>query len=129
MEIIEPKKRHGSVTAWLILVIISNAYNGIKYILFSDKALVDLGLDVSKGLIIIQGLLSLTMVYFAFMVFRWKKWGFWGMIGITVAESIISISMGLGTILSIAVGIGIIGILYGMLQIKKEEVSAWDNLE
>ena len=37
--------------------------------------------------------------------------------------------MGLGTILSIAVGIGIIGILYGMLQIKKEEVSAWDNLE
>ncbi len=90
----EPKKRHGLVTAWLLLVILSNAYTGIKYVLFTGTVMAQLDLSASKGIIIAQGLLSLAMAFFALMVFEWKKWGFWG-----------------------------------MLQIKKDGVSTWDNLE
>jgi hypothetical protein len=88
-----------------------------------------LDLSTLKGIIIAQGLLSLAMGFFALMVFEWKKWGFWGMIGTTITTVALSMVMGMGTILPIIVGVGIIGILYGMLQIKKDGVTTWDNLE
>jgi hypothetical protein len=125
----EPKKRNGLVTAWLLLVILSNTYTGIKYLLFTDTVMAQLDLSTLKGIIIAQGLLSLAMGFFALMVFEWKKWGFWGMIGTTITTVALSMVMGMGTILPIIVGVGIIGILYGMLQIKKDGVTTWDNLE
>ena len=123
----KPNERHGCVTAWLILMIIANSMTALFSILGSSMVANNLPGDVSQGMIIVLGLVSIAMVYFAFMILRGKKFGFWGVVaGSLVALAInLSIGMNLGQSL-----IGLIGIvlLYAVLQIKKDGVSAWDNL-
>ena len=125
----ETKKRNRFVTVWLIIMIFFNGYIGIKYLLFSDAVIAQDNLDISKGIVLLEGLLSLMMAFFALMIYEWKKWGFWGILGVSLLTLIINISMGMGTILSAAVSIGSIAILYLILQIKKDNVSVWENLE
>jgi hypothetical protein len=67
-------------------------------------------------------------VVFSVMLFLWKKWGFWGFIITSIGAFAINLSIGLGVGQSIAGLVGI-AVLYGVLQIKKDNISAWANLE
>ena len=120
--------RHGCVTAYLIFMIIVNSILAIIY-LFAGEIITDnLAGDVSAGIIIILGLVGIVNVICAVMLFQWKKWGFWGFIGTSIVALMINLSIGLGIGQSVAGLIGI-AILYGILQIKKDNVSTWENLE
>jgi hypothetical protein len=63
----------------------------------------------------------------AIALFRWKKWGFWGLVVSAAVALGVNIAIGLGPLAAIG---GIIGVLllYGVLQIGKEN-KGWSQLE
>ena len=121
------KQRHGCVTAWLVVMIIIHSLAAIIYLFASEFIMNNLP-NVSKTMIVLLGVFSVANVIFAVMLFQWKKIGFWGFIGTSIVALIInlSVNISIGQVLGGLVGIAI---LYGILQIKKNNVTTWDNLE
>lgn len=124
----EPKQRHGCVTAWLILMIIANSLTAVSYLFMGDILSQNLPEPIPQPMIVILAVASIVNLALAIMLFKWKKWAFWGFIGTSLIAFVINFSLGLGigTLLSGLLGIAI---LYGILQIKKDGVTAWENLE
>lgn len=71
---------------------------------------------------------SILNLVLAIMLFQWKKWAFWAFAGTSLIALAINLSLGLGVGTSLFGLVGI-AILYGILQIKKDGVTAWENLE
>ncbi len=124
----EIKDRHGCVTTWLVLMIIVNSMTAILYFFANDLITQNLQGDVSNTMIILLGLLGVGNVIFAAMLLKWRKIGFWGFLITSIGTLFINIIIGLGIGQSLFGLIGI-GVLYGVLQIKKNNISAWENLE
>jgi hypothetical protein len=123
------KQRHGCVTAWLFLMIVINSLTSVIYLFFGDVVKEKIP-DISTSLLLLLAFLSLSNVFFAAMLLRWKKLGFWGFVITSVAAFILNLMMGLGIFQSVFGMTGLL-ILYGILQIKKEgsDTSTWSNLE
>lgn len=122
------KQRHGCVTAWLVLMIIANSLTAIVYLFASDIITKNLSMDVSNSMIILLGILGIGNIVFSVMLFQWKKLGFFGFIITSIGALIVNLSIGLGIAQSLFGLVGI-AILYAVLQIKKDNISAWQNLE
>jgi len=122
------KQRHGCVTAWLILMIIANSLTAILYLFASEMITKNLPGDVSTPMIILLGIIGIGNVIFSVLLFQWKKFGFWGFIVTSIGALIINLTIGLGIGQSLFGLVGI-AVLYGVLQIKKDNVTAWENLE
>lgn len=122
------KQRHGCVTAWLVLMIIANSLTAMIYFFSSEMITKNLSMDVSNSMIILLGIICIANVIFSVMLFQWKKLGFWGFIITSIGAFIVNLSIGLGIVQSLFGLVGI-AILYGVLQIKKDNIPAWDNLE
>ena len=73
-------------------------------------------------------ILSVLNVVFAILLFQWKKLAFWGFVLTSVAAFGINLSLEMGIGQSILGLLGIV-ILWAVLQIKSNGVSAWSNLE
>lgn len=125
---IASKQRHGCVTAWLILMIIFNSLISVLYLFASDKITENLPGNVSNILVILLGLVGISNVIFAVLLFQWKKIGFWGFVLTSVAAFGLNLSIGLGVYQSFLGFVGI-AILYGILHLKKENVTTWESLE
>lgn len=123
----EQKQRHGCVTAWLILMIVLNSVTALLYLLAGDFIAENLPTEPSQGMMILLGILGLLNVGCAIMLFKWMKLGFWGFIITALAAVGINLNLGLGIGQSLMGLIGII-ILWAVLQIKQDDVSAWNNL-
>lgn len=116
------KERHGCVTAYLIFMIVVNSIVSLIYFVSFFIGRFD------SPIIIIAAIMGLLNVYFATQLMQWKKAGYYGFF-LTVAVSfVLSFSIGGGTPTAIGGLIGI-GVLYAVLQIKKDGVSAWENME
>ena len=124
----ETKQRHGCVTAWLILMIIVNSLVAVLYLFFGGFVAQNFPGDVSMTILILLGILGIGNVVFSIMLFQWKKLGFWGFVATSLGALIINLSIGLGIGQSVSGLIGI-AVLYGVLQITKDGVKAWDVLE
>lgn len=122
------KQRHGCITAWLILMIIANSATAIIYLFASDIVTDNLPGNVSTMLIVSLGIIGVANVAFSVLLLQWKKLGFWGFSITSVLVLGINISIGLDVGQSVFGLIGV-GILYGILQIKKDNVTAWENLD
>lgn len=122
------KQRHGCVTAWLVLMIIANSLTAIIYLFASEMITDNLPGNVSTPMIILLGIIGIANIVFSVMLFQWKKLGFWGFIITSIGALIINLSIGLGIGQSLFGLVGI-AILYGVLQIKKDSITAWENLE
>jgi len=122
------KQRHGCVTAWLIFMIIANSLIAVTYLFATEFTLNNFDGETSKTMIILLGIFSIANVFFAVMLFQFKKFGFWGFVGTSIVVLVINLSAGLGIGQSLFGLIGI-AILYGILQIKKDNVTAWESLE
>lgn len=122
------KQRHGCVTAWLILIIIANSLTAL-FFLAAGKLVYKIAPEESLNFMLFpSAILSIANVIFSIMLLKWKKLGFYGFIITAIGILIINLYVGLDVILSF---IGLFGIvaLYGVLQIEKDNVSAWSNLE
>ncbi|MEO6851033.1 MAG: hypothetical protein ABI203_07700 [Mucilaginibacter sp.] len=119
-------KRHGCVTAWIIFMIIANSAATLVYMFNANSLAQKTG--VSPITIITLIVIGIFNVIFSVMLLSWKKVGFYGFAISAIAAFIINISIGISPIRSLLGLIGF-GILYGILQIKEEGVSAWSYLK
>lgn len=116
-------KRHGCVTAWLVFMLILNSLTALVYA-FRSMSFTNISSTVLLSLII-TGILNTV---FAIMLLKWKKSAFYGF-GITaVFIFILNINIGISVTKSL---MGLLGfaILYCILQIKENGVSAWNYLK
>ncbi len=122
------KERHGCVTTWLIFMIIANSITAILYLFAGDMISQNFPGEISTTTIILLGIMGNINIVFAILLLNWNKIGFWGFLVVSIAGLFINLSLGLGIGQSLLGLIGII-VLFGVLQIKKDNVSAWDNLD
>jgi hypothetical protein len=118
------KKRHGCLTAWLILIIVVAIISTVRYL---AGAIFWGSFGNLPGWVIPVSVIGVVFtVVCAGALFKWKKWGFWGYCAISVVAFIINISFGLG-VTSFAGLVGV-AILYGVLNIGGEN-KGWSQLE
>jgi hypothetical protein len=117
-------QRHGCVTAWLILMLILNSLIAIVYIFKSGK----LAQTVPSNALIALVIMGIINVICAVMLLRWKKIGFYGFAITAVITIFINLHIGISPIRA-SLGFAGFLILYGILQIKKDGVSAWSYLK
>lgn len=122
------KQRHGCVTAWLIFMIIVNSLTGISYLFGGEAIAQNFPNGTSNTTLTLLAILGIGNAIFSILLLRWMKIGFWGFLVTSIAALIINLSIGLGVLQSIF-GLAGVAILYGVLQIKKNNVPAWDNLD
>ena len=124
----ELKQRHGCVTAWLILMIIANSFTAISYLVFKNLTSQTFPEGISEPMILTLSLISIGNIFFAVLLFKWRRIGFWGISATAIVTLFINLSLGISVGQSL-LGLMGIAILYGVLQIKVDDVSAWENLE
>ncbi|MCB9304512.1 MAG: hypothetical protein H6566_28090 [Lewinellaceae bacterium] len=124
----ETKQRHGCVTAWLIFMIIANSLTAVTYLFMGDTVSQNLPNPIPQPMMLTLAAVSILNLVLAIMLFQWKKWAFWAFAGTSLIALAINLSLGLGVGTSLFGLVGI-AILYGILQIKKDGVTAWENLE
>jgi hypothetical protein len=124
----QSKQRHGCVTAWLILLIIANSFSGLANLLLTQLIVDNSPIPVDASTIQILGIIGLFNIVFSVFLLLWKKWAFWGFLLTSIGTFAINVSSGASVLQSVLGLLGIV-ILFGVLQIKQEGVSAWSNLE
>jgi uncharacterized membrane protein len=120
------KEHHGCVTAWLILLIVGNSIAALLILIsvfFKNRYS-----NISMPVQIIMALLAIANIVFVLQLFRWKKIGFTGYTATTVIAIVIHLFVGDSSITQLIFGVLSIAILYAILQIKKNEKSAWEEL-
>lgn len=122
------KERHGCVTAYLIVMIIANSIVALIYFLASEFVTKNLPNHVSKSIIFLLGFLGLANIAFAILLLKFKRWGFYGFIGTAIAGFLINLQMRL-PILQVLAGLLGIGVLFAVLQAKKDGLSAWEQMD
>jgi len=124
------KERHGCVTAWLVLVIMASILGCIG-IVFSTT---DLGTgsgtpDVEGSLIWVLAAIAMSNAFFAYLILRWRKNGFFAFAVSTTIVFCINLYYELSLYESVSAFFGL-GILYAILQIKNRfGRTAWELLE
>lgn len=136
------KQRHGCLTIWLV-TLMTLYLVGTVFVLtfaFSPALAFSLNEDLARGMRFVP-----TWVLFAYVglsiialtctiaLFQWKKWGFWGLIGLDIVGVIIfTTSFSTLTVESIFLGLGRVVVrmvfFYGILQIGKEN-KGWPQLD
>jgi len=114
-------QRHGCVTVWLTLLLIFNSFFMLcEFMNFIRNEFLWINLFIV--------FFYIANIIFALMLLRWKKFGFWGFCGTSLISFICNFYIGFGFKQSFYGLIGIM-LLYFILQIKKNNVTAWKTLE
>lgn len=124
----EYKERHGCVTAWLIMMIAMGGLTMAAYLFASESVVENFPSEISKTMLYLLGFMALLNVIFCILLFHWKKIGFWGIVGTSICVLTINLTIGINPIQAFLGLVGVI-LLFGVLQFKSNDVSAWDNLE
>lgn len=121
-----PKSRHGCLTAWLVLMLITNSAVALGYLVGMSalKQTYPNAPGWAFPTLILAGTLN---VICAIALLRWKKWGFWGFCATALITLAANMSMGLGIASALGGVLGVL-ILYGVLHIGKEN-KGWPQLE
>jgi hypothetical protein len=122
----DTKQRHGCLTAWLVLMIVINAATALIYLFGSG--MISESLPSSPGwLFPVLAVASIFNVICAVVLFKWKKWGFYGFVVTSVVAFVINLMIGINPAQAF---LGLVGlaILYGVLQIGGER-KGWAQLE
>lgn len=144
------KKRHGFVTLWLWLMLLSYLALAIFMIAEHDMAIwiyateekaqlffygLINGVDFYCNSMIVIGGLCIVGGAGIIMLLKWKKAGYWTIIGTSVINTLIMLLFAVKGGVSEAVVWSIIGaiviplVLYGVLQLRMEDKSCWGQLE
>lgn len=122
------KQRHGCLTAWLIYLMLSYSLVSLGLFFNSDSIVQKFQYIKSENLLLIVASIAILNVLFIFMLLKWFKLGFWGLLSTSTLLFIIQI-MNSNNILTPIITAIVMLIMYGLLKLKKRNVSGWDNLE
>ncbi len=122
------KQRHGCVTAWLLVLIFATSFSTVLNIFVGDIFSQSFPKEISNTFQILITVISICNVFLAISLFQWKKWAFWGLVISSMAMLGINLNIGVGIGRA---GLGLLGIviLYGLFQLKKDNVTSWSSLE
>lgn len=125
----EKKQRHGCVTAVLLLMVLGSLITIYTNLLAHDIKIIATNLPskMSTSMLYILAALSAIDIFFIVMLVKWKKYAFWGLVLTSIVAFIINLIAGQNAIYSLVGFLGIL-ILFGVMQIKNNGVSAWKNL-
>jgi hypothetical protein len=121
-----PKERHGCLTAWLILVILGNAFVAVV----TPLAVIPFRQtrpEFPTWVVWPLALLAVLNVFYAIALFRWQKWGFYGLCFTAVLACALNLAAGTGIPLAL-LGLAGVVILYGVLQLGGAN-KAWTQLQ
>ena len=121
------KKRHGFITFWLTLIIIGNSIM-ILINIFAPNLIVKSLHYPSQLIMILYTLVAIINIVNAIMILKWKKWAFYSCIFTALVGALLNSYVG-STAFASLIGLISIPFLYGILQLTKDNISAWDNLE
>ncbi|TPG41708.1 hypothetical protein [Flavobacterium pectinovorum] len=124
----QKKERHGCLTAWLIYLIIAYSFSTILYFFKTDEMSKIAQYQISENMMLIHGSLGLLGILFSIMLFKWVKLGFWGIFSISIILFVLQL-LNSNRIMSPIFIVICLVILFALLQIKKGNVSGWNNLE
>ena len=121
-----PPVRHGCLTAWLIFGLIAQtATVGIYSLGYSFVHRTLPGFTpLAAGLLVLAGLGSIACLI---GLFQWRRWGFYGIVVITILVCLVNFSLGIGLGRALPGLLGI-GILYWVLNMGGSR-SAWRNMK
>jgi hypothetical protein len=122
------KQRHGCLTAWLTYLMISYSIVSLGLFFNSDIIVQKFQYIKSENLLLTIASIAILNVLFIFMLLKWFKLGFWGLLCTSTLLFIIQI-INTNNILTPIITAIVILIIYGLLKLKKRNVSVWDNLE
>ena len=121
----EGKKRHGCLTAWLVLMIVASSLSALMYLFASDRIRQNLP-NAPAWAFPALVVLCAGNVVFSVALFQWKKWGFFGCIATSILAVAVNLAVGVG-IVHVILGLAGTAILYGVLQIGGEK-KGWAQL-
>lgn len=117
------KRRHGCLTAWLIYFSLVNTVMALVSFVRPNEIP-----DVSENAVLAYGAVSIFNLLFLILVFKWLKYGFWGYAITSVAGAAIAAFCLHDAFQTVFALLGLLGV-YGLLRLKKADVSGWHNLE
>lgn len=120
----EGKKRHGCVSMWLWIAIISNLGYGIYYAVSMFDAYTSMSLGFG-----VLSILATLNVLSSILLMRWNKCGFYVFLISSVLAAIVNLIVLKLEPYFLISGIFAIFIWWGILQIRKDGVSTWSLLE
>lgn len=126
------KTRHGCVSGCLWFGVVASALSVVFYI-FGGDAMTTLAEQAGQesfpdAMIYIGAITAAIGLFGYYLILKWKKNGFFIVLGLSAISGVATYFI-MGDITSLAASfIGPL-ILYAILQIQKDGVSAWDHLE
>jgi len=120
------KKRHGCLTAWLIFMIVVNSLATLFYLLAGEIIRQNLPKFPVGMIPVLAGLCAFNVVC-AVALFKWKLWGFYGVVASSVLALVANLSLGIHPVRALLGLLGVI-LLYAVLQIGNEN-KGWTQLE
>jgi len=120
------KKRHGCLTAYLVLILL--VFVSVIVYYTADANILKTTLRLPGWTIPAELVLSTLEIICVIALLMWKKWGFWGYCGLAAAVLIVNIISGANIYLSVT-GLTGIAITYGMLNIGDKSDKGWPQLE
>jgi hypothetical protein len=112
--LIASPKRHGCVTAWLVMTLVMSS--------IANKPIHMPKVSVVTAYCF--AILAVLNIIFSIQLLHYKKSGFYGFAVTTILGFIINISIGISPIAPF-LGLTSIAVLYAILQIKRNGISAW----
>ena len=119
-------RRHGCFTAFLACILIADTFAVIALpMMFSmiKKTMPNLSTGMLAALIFC----ALANIVFAIAIIKWKRWGFYGYIAVSVVGCIVNLSLGRG-IIQAAIGLLSIALLYWVMNMGGPN-KAWPHLK
>jgi len=120
------KKRHGCLTAYLILMIVVGILGAAIYFL-AGNGVAQGNPEIPARLRPVFGIINLFMAGSAVALWKWKKWGFWAFVSIGILGGLLNSYLSRSIVPMIFVPIGVL-IMYGILHIGKEN-QGWKQLD
>jgi hypothetical protein len=121
---VKQKKRHGCLTAYLVVIIAGISIFLILYLL--QGLAPDNTRPVWEMFVFI--VLNLFVIVCAIAIFMWKKWGVWGLCAVQIINFILSITQREFIIVSVINLAFSLGLLFLVLNIGGEN-KGWPQLE
>jgi hypothetical protein len=85
--------RGGCLTAFLVMMMVANSLSAMGYFFMRDM-IRSQPPHPSAAMILVLGLASVANIAFTVAVWRWKKWGVYGFLGISILAFIANLQMG-----------------------------------
>jgi hypothetical protein len=90
------KQRHGCLTTYLVLAIIANFATALLYLLGREAIQRSSPQHIPDRAFPVLIAVCLSNLVCAIALFRWKKWGFWGLVASAAVALGVNIAIGLG---------------------------------